>query len=74
MGLEEMSAHKSKPVMPKPLHGSAWAWQICIGCSSSSLKISCRSAVCCRKAGGKGELEISYVPLTVRTHRKATFI
>lgn len=28
MGLEEMSAHKSKPVMLKPLHGSAWAWQI----------------------------------------------
>lgn len=73
-GLEEMSAHKSKPVMLEPLHGSAWAWQICVSCSSSSPKINYRFAVCCRKAGGKGNLELSYVPLTAGTHRKATCI
>lgn len=57
--------------MLKSQHGGPWAWQICIGCSSSSPKINCRSAVCCRKAGGKGDLELSYVTPTVR---KATFI
>ena len=30
-----ISAGSHKPVVPKPLHGSAWAGQSCVGCSSS---------------------------------------
>ena len=74
MDLGGISAHRHKPVMLKPLHGSAWARQSCVSCSSSSPKINRGSAVCCGKAGGKRGLELSCVPLNDITRREATFI
>lgn len=66
MDLGGISARRHKPVMLKPLHGSAWAWQTCVSCSSSLPKINYWSAVCCGKAGGRRGLCPSC--------REATFI
>lgn len=74
MGLGGISARRHKPVMPKPLRGSAWAWQTCVGCSSSSPKFNHGSALCCGKAGGKRGLELSCVPLNDITRAEGTFI
>lgn len=74
MRLSDISANRPKPVMVKRLRGSAWAWQACLSCSSSSLKINYRSAVCCGKAGGKRGLEMSCVPFNSITCKEATFV